>query len=234
MVATQERTEARVETPTEPTERNYPYGAIVIPSYGMSRWETGSPYRMSFFSGNAGKAAVKRWEEGVAPIIIVEGAQIFPGDPMNDGDLIRPAIAKKGAPEDVVFQRKDSTNTYDQIWDAREAIRELEITKKVLVIHAHLHRRRVPNLVRKYGIDADTEIAEDVLSEGNPKFAHVWDIIKNTWGYRKTLFLELVASMLMKVDTPRDTIARKLSARRFKKHGADVPDVRHMQTVRSY
>ncbi len=234
MVVTQERTEARVETPTEPTERNYPYGAIVIPSYGMSKWEKGSPYRMSFFSGNVGKAAVKRWQEGIAPIIIVEGAQIFPGNPMNDGDLIKPAIVKQGASEDIVFQRRDSTNTYDQIRDAREAIQELEITEKVLVVHAHLHRRRVPDLVRKYGINADTEIAEDVLSEGNPKFAHVWGIIKNTWGYRKTLFLEFVASMLMKVDTPRDTIARKLSARRFKKHGADVPDVRHRQTVRSY
>lgn len=224
----------RTETRPPVLERNYPYGAIIIPSYGMSRWEKGSPYRMSFFSGEVGKAAVERWKDGAAPIIIVEGAQIFPGDPTNDGDLIKPAIVRQGVPGDMVFQRRDNTNTYDQIQDAKNATHELEITGKVLVVHADLHKRRVPGLVKKYRINADTEIAEDILSKKNPSFAHSWRMIKTTWGYRKTLALEFIASMLMKVDTPRDTIARKLSARRFKKHGADVPDVRHRQIVRNY
>lgn len=235
MVATLERAEDQISSlpVSEQPQTQYRYAAIVIPSYGMSRWETGSPYRMSFYSGDVGKAAVKRVKEGFAPLVILEGAQIFPDDSTNDGDVIKPAMIRQGLPESTIIQRRDTRNTYDQMEDAKETINQLGITGKVLVIHADLHRWRVPGLVKKHGISADTEIAENILSEGNPNFAHVWSMIKNTWGYRKTLLLEFAASMLMKVDR-RDKVAKWLSARRFRKHGADVPDVRRLQTIRSY
>ncbi|MEK9178354.1 MAG: hypothetical protein AAB801_01075 [Patescibacteria group bacterium] len=227
-----------IELPPAP-ERAPSYGAIVIPSYGMSKWETGSEYRLSFFSGVVTRAAYELWKKGVAPRIIIEGAKIFPGDPNNDGDLMKQFLVKLAEndglefPEDSIVQRRDNKNTYTQIADAKSAVQELGITQKVLTVYCDLHELRVPALIRKYGINSDTRVAEEVLSEKYPAFAEVWNLIKSDPSYKRTKAMEFVLFMLLKID-PYDTFARFISSKRFKSKGADVPDVRHRRTVRSY
>lgn len=218
-----------------------PFAAIVIPSYGMSGWEGDNPYRLSFFGGVVTRAAFEfRKNLGAhylkAPPIIIEGAVIFPGDPKNDGDLMRDLLIRLGVPESEIVQRRDNHNTYEQLLDSRKALAEMGIPQhEALYIHAHLHRQRIPKLLKNYRMDSYAFIAEDVLSSFYPAFAHVWNLIKSDPSYReKAENPETWLTRALWVD-PRGALANRVSTNIiFPRHGADVPDVRHRQTVRSY
>lgn len=235
MVAVVERPQPKLEFPSAAeSEPQFKYSAIIIPSYGMSEWESGKKFRMSFFSGVVARAAVERMRDGVAPMTIIEGAQIFPKETFNDGDIIKPFMEDKGIPEYLIIQRRDNRNTYDQMEDAQRAIKELKLKGRALIISAHLHRWRVPALAKKYGLEADHEFAEEILSERYPSFKNAWRRIKWHWTYLKTQAMELALRTFMFFDTPDDARARRLSSKRFEKYGADVPDVRKRKIVRAY
>ena len=211
------------------------FGAVVIPSYGMSRWETGNKYRLSFFSGVVCKAAFEAWKTLGVPKIIIEGARIFPGDPKNDGDLMKDLLMRLGVPEEAIVQRRNNHNTYEQILDSKRALAELEIPQhEALYVYPHLHRRRIPRLLNNYGMNSHQLIAENVLSETYPKFAEIWDVIRDDPSYHeKAERPETLLTLALLVDR-QGWLARKASERLFPHKGADVPDVRHLQTVRSY
>lgn len=225
------------------------FGAIVIPSYGMSRWEDGSEYRLSFFSGVVCKAAFEMWRGLGARKIIIEGARIFPGDPKNDGDLMKDLLLRLGVPEDVIVQRRDNHNTYEQLLDARRALEELGIPQdEAVFVYADLHKQRIPKLLKNYKINSDSITAEEWLSglDRYRAFREVWEQgyrdregrrhlgIKHDPSYlEKAVKVEAKLARALKFD-PRGRLARVASRVIFPIKGADVPDVRHRQTVRSY
>lgn len=258
-------------------ERESPpkYSAIVLPSYGMSRFSLAdapvalqqqvmngersfNEYRVSAFGGwecRAGfEVALDIWRtEGYWPYIIIGGAKIFKGDPKNDGDSMKSLLLRLrdretgvSIPEERIIQTRDATNTYNQLLHARNAIRGLGIRGRILTIHADLHEYRVPTLVDRYGMNSDTAIAEDILSDRYPAFRSVWDEgyvdrqgvfqlgMKHDPSYKKTKELEANLARLLVFDR-WGHFARLASRVAFiKKGSADVPDVRHRQTVRSY
>lgn len=216
------------------------FAAIVVPSYGMSEWETGEKYRLSFFGGVVTRAAFEYREmiEAMglgAPKIVIEGAVIFPGDPKNDGDLMKDHLLRLGVPESSIVQRKNNHNTYEQLLDSKKALQELRIPQhEALYLYSDLHRQRIPKLMRNYGLSSHTAIAEDFLSEIHPAFARAWERIKSDPSYHeKAERPEAMMTRALWID-PRGVIARKASEIIFARKGADVPDVRHRQTVRNY
>ncbi|KKQ34976.1 MAG: hypothetical protein US51_C0020G0002 [Microgenomates group bacterium GW2011_GWA2_37_6] len=261
----------REEGNTE-TEQPSRYNAIVLPSYGMSRWRLEeapvalqqqvmngerafNEYRLSAFGGwecRAGfEIAVEIWKaHGYWPHLVIGGAKIFKGDPKNDGDSMKTLLLQLrdgetgiGIPEERIIQTRDATNTYNQLLHARDAIRQLGIKGRVLTIHADLHEYRVPALVDIYGMNSDTAIAEDILSDRYPAFRSVWDEgyvdrqgvfqlgMKHEPSYKKTKELEANLARLNRLSH----VARGLSWIAFNwKGGADVPDIRKRATVRSY
>lgn len=217
-----------ISSPERPTT----YGAIVIPSYGMSK-ESGA-YRLSFFSGNVCRAAYELWKDGVAHNIIIEGARIFPNDPKNDGDLMKALLLKLGVPEDAIIQRRNNKNTYTQLLDAKRVLGELGIIRKVLTVYADLHKLRVPDLLKNYRINSDSRKAEDILSEKYPAFRKAWEIIRNDPSYKnKAEDVEAKMAKALKVD-PQGMLARLANWALFPFTGADVPDVRHRKVTRVF
>lgn len=191
------------------------FAAIVVPSYGMSEWETENKYRLSFFGGVVTRAAFEYGEMiksmGLgAPAIIIEGAVIFPGDPMNDGDLMKDLLVRLGVPEGSVVQRRDNHNTYEQLLDSKKALQELGIPQhEALYLYSDLHRQRIPRLMRNYGLNSHTAIAEDFLSEMHPAFARAWERIKSDPSYHeKAEKPETMMTRALWID-PRGVIARK-------------------------
>lgn len=214
-------------------EANPKYEAIVIPSYGMSKDKEGT-YKLSFFSGVACRASYELWKDGVAPIVIIEGATIFPGDPKNDGDLMKALLLKLGMPEDAILQRRNNTNTYNQILDSKRTVEEMNIRGRVLTVFCDLHKQRIPNLIENYHINSDTRIAEDVLSERYPAFARVWQIIKNDPTYKEKIEkVEAKIAKALRVD-PQGMLARVASWVLFPITGADVADVKHRKITRVF
>ncbi len=218
------------------------FAAIVIPSYGMSRWKDGNPYRLSFFSGIVCRAAYevrKQMLEVIpefeAPPIVVEGARIFPGDPKNDGDLMSDLLIRLGVSPEAIIQRRDNRNTYDQLLDSKRMLAEREIPQhEAYYIYSDLHKQRIPRLMKNYGMNSHSLIAENYLSDKYPAFADVWAMIKNDPSYHEEAEKpETWMTRALWID-PQGVLARKASEFIFARKGADVPDVRHRQTVRSY
>lgn len=185
------------------TEQPRNYRAIVLPSYGMSRFRLAdapaalqqqvmngersfNEYRLSAFSGwecRAGfEAALEIWRaQGEWPYLIIGGAKIYRGDPKNDGDSMKTLLLQLrdketgiGIPEERIIQTTDATNTYNQLLHVRDRIRRLGIKGKFLTIHADLHQYRVPILLGRYRMNSDALIAEDILSEIYPAFRLFW------------------------------------------------------------
>lgn len=221
--------EGKAELPRNP-EVKFQYGAIIIPSYGMSRDSKG--YHLTFFSGIACRAAYELWKDGLASKVIIEGAKIFPKDSMNDGDLMHNLLLKLGVAESAIVQRRDNSNTYNQLLDARKTIREQKIPGKVLIVHSDLHDPRVPILADNYQINSDKKIAEEVMSDKYPAFRKVWDEIKSDPSYKEKMKdVEALMVKALKID-PQGHLARLASWASFPFKGADVPDIRGRKTVR--
>lgn len=217
-----------------------PFAAIVIPSYGMSKWETGKPYKLSFFGGVVTRAAYewrKRLEDQgfEPPRIIIEGAVIFPGDPKNDGDLMSDFLVDLGVPENAIIQRRDNHNTYEQLQDSKRILAQLGIPQhEAFYIYSDLHKQRIPRLMKNYSMNSHTAIAEEMLSSFYPAFADAWGLIKNDPSYHeKAEKPETMMTRALWID-PKGWFARKASDFIFPRKGADVPDVRHRRTVRTY
>lgn len=211
------------------------FGAIVIPSYGMSKWDSGDRYRLSFFSGVVTRAAFEMWRSLGAGKIIIEGARIFPNDPANDGDLMKDLLLRLGVPEETIIQRRNNTNTYNQLLDSRTALQELGIAQdEALYIYSDLHKQRIPKLMEAYRLDSDSILAENVLSDIHPRFAHAWDLIRSHPSYYKLMERpEEILTHALAIDT-QGRLARLVSKLIFPFKGADVPDIRHREAVRSY
>lgn len=210
------------------------YGAIVIPSYGMARDVQGR-YHPTFFSGIVCRAAYELWKDGIAPQIIIEGARIFPNEPKNDGDLMHALLLKLGVPEEDIIQRKDNSNTYNQLLDAKKTLREKQVTEKVLTVYCDLHEKRIPTLIKNYGINSDLRVAEEVLAEKYPAFAKVWQEIKDNPSYKRTMEggFESVLVLALKTIDPQGILARFASWSLGKVGvGADVPDIKAKRAVR--
>lgn len=239
-------TEAKTEL-SRNAENLPQYGAIVVPSYGMSKDSRG--YHLTYFSGVVCKAAYELWKDGVAPKVVIEGAKIFPNDPTNDGDLMHQFLLKLGMPEGAIIQRKDNTNTYNQFLDVKKTLEQEGIKGKVFTIYCDLHKYRVPKLLKNYGITsnpkADSKVAEDFLSEKYPAFKKAWEGytnkdgkvwmgIKNDLSY-KIKFKSLEAALGFELFFDKNgKLVMDYSNKRFAKKGADVPDIRHRKAVRSF
>lgn len=209
------------------------FEVIVIPSYGMSKSK--NTYKLSFFSEVVAIASYEMWRGHWAPKVITEGAKIFPGDPTNDGDLIKSFLIELGIPEEAIIQRRDTSNTYNQLLDAKAALKELGIPEnRALFIYSDLHKYRIPELLKNYDISSEYIVAEDILSEYYPPFASFWDNIKNDPSYKeKVEDIEEKLASALRID-PQGKLARLASWLIFPFAGADVPDVVSGKTVRHF
>ncbi len=180
-------TETRELSPNPEQPRRY--DAIVIPSYGMSKWvlpespwvheRPFNEYRMTAFDGWLCKATIIKWNEqklktGTGPMVFISGAKIFPNDPKNDADLMRLFLEQHGIPGDRIVQLRDGTNTVNVVTHIQETLRRHGISRKILAIYSDFHDR-FPQLLQNYGISSDTAVAEEILSESDPVFKRAWE-----------------------------------------------------------
>lgn len=209
------------------------FEVIVIPSYGMSK--SGNMYKLSFFSQVVSIAAFEMWKGHWAPKVIIEGAKIFPGDPTNDGDIMKSFLLDLGMPEEAIIQRRNTSNTYNQLLDAKAALKELGIPEnRALFIYSDLHKYRIPELLKNYDINSEHIVAEDILSEYYPPFASFWNDVKNDPSYKeKVENIEEKLANALKID-PQGKLARLASWLIFPFAGADVPDIKEGKAIRHF
>ena len=98
------------------------------------------------------EAALDAWRNGVAPAIIVCGAQ-GSGEPTTEAAAMRAWMIGHGVPEDAVVAEDRSVNTLQNLENAR-AIMEARGWKKAAVCTSNYHLRRALWLARDVGLDA--------------------------------------------------------------------------------
>ena len=98
------------------------------------------------------EAALDAWRNGVAPAIIVCGAQ-GRGEPTTEAAAMRDWMIGHGVPEDAVVAEDRSVNTLQNLENAR-AIMEARGWKKAAVCTSNYHLRRALWLARDVGLDA--------------------------------------------------------------------------------
>lgn len=112
------------------------------------------------------RAALGAWRDGVAPAIIVCGAQ-GPDEPETEASAARAWLLANGVPEDRVIAEEKSVNTVENLKNAG-AIMEARGDRSAAVCTSDYHLRRALWIARDLGIDA-TGIAAP-----SPRRADVW------------------------------------------------------------
>ena len=98
------------------------------------------------------EAALKAWQDGIAPAIIVCGGQ--GGDePEPEGAAMARWFIARGVPEDRVFIDSTSTTTVENMENAR-AIMEKQGFSRAAVCTNNYHLRRALWVARDAGLDA--------------------------------------------------------------------------------
>ena len=141
--------------------RTEPSDCIIV--LGAHVWEDG---RLSNALTYRCEAALEAWKKGIAPAIIVCGAQ-GRGEPSTEAEAMRGWMLEHGVPEDRVIAEEKSVNTVENLKNAG-AIMEARGDRSAAVCTSDYHLRRALWIARDLGIDA-TGIAAP-----SPRRADVW------------------------------------------------------------
>lgn len=98
------------------------------------------------------ESALKAWEDGVAPVIIVCGGQ-GADEPMPEAAAMYAWMREHGVPEDRLIAEDQSKNTRENLINAR-AIMEARGMKTAAVCTSNYHLRRALWQARDEGLDA--------------------------------------------------------------------------------
>ena len=112
------------------------------------------------------RAALSAWRGGVAPVLIVCGAQ-GANEPVAEAEAMREWLVREGVPADAVLVDDASVNTAQNLENARDIMRRRGL-RTVLVCTSGYHLRRALWIARDLGIDAAG------LPAPSPKRADVW------------------------------------------------------------
>ena len=124
-----------------------PSDCIVV--LGAHVWMDG---RMSNALTYRCEAALDAWRAGVAPVMIVCGAQ-GRDEPETEARAMRRWMIAQGVPEDAVIAEEDSRNTLQNLSNAR-AIMEARGFRTAAVCTSDYHLRRALWQARDVGLDA--------------------------------------------------------------------------------
>ena len=127
--------------------RTEPSDCIIV--LGAHVWEDG---RLSNALTYRCEAALKAWQEGVAPTIIVCGAR-GRGEPTTEAEAMRGWLLERGVPEDRVIMEPDSVNTMQNLTNAREIMASRGFETAAICTNNY-HLRRSLWLARDVGIKA--------------------------------------------------------------------------------
>ena len=98
------------------------------------------------------EAALKAWQEGIAPVFIVCGAQ-GSDEPTTEAQAMRDWLVARGVPEDRVIPEPDSRNTAQNLQNARTLMSEHGFSTCAVCTNNY-HLRRALWLARDLGLDA--------------------------------------------------------------------------------
>ena len=125
------------------------YGTDCIIVLGAHVWEDG---RLSNALTYRCEAALEAWKQGIAPAIIVCGAQ-GRGEPSTEAEAMRGWMLERGVPEDQVILEPESVNTLQNLSNARDIMASRGY-RTAAVCTNNYHLRRALWLARDVGIEA--------------------------------------------------------------------------------
>ena len=127
--------------------RTEPSDCIIV--LGAHVWEDG---RLSNALTYRCEAALEAWKKGIAPTIIVCGAQ-GRGEPSTEAEAMRGWMLEHGVPEDRVILEPESVNTLQNLSNARDIMASRGF-ETAAVCTNNYHLRRALWLARDVGIEA--------------------------------------------------------------------------------
>ena len=127
--------------------RTEPSDCIIV--LGAHVWEDG---RLSNALTYRCEAALEAWKKGIAPTIIVCGAQ-GRGEPSTEAEAMRGWMLEHGVPEDRVILEPESVNTLQNLTNARDIMASRGF-ETAAVCTNNYHLRRALWLARDVGIEA--------------------------------------------------------------------------------
>ena len=127
--------------------RTEPSDCIIV--LGAHVWEDG---RLSNALTYRCEAALEAWKKGIAPTIIVCGAQ-GRGEPSTEAEAMRGWMLEHGVPEDRVILEPESVNTLQNLSNARDIMASRGY-RTAAVCTNNYHLRRALWLARDVGIEA--------------------------------------------------------------------------------
>ena len=127
--------------------RTEPSDCIIV--LGAHVWEDG---RLSNALTYRCEAALEAWKKGIAPTIIVCGAQ-GRGEPSTEAEAMRGWMLEHGVPEDRVILEPESVNTLQNLTNARDIMASRGY-RTAAVCTNNYHLRRALWLARDVGIEA--------------------------------------------------------------------------------